>query len=277
MYNPKDRQMLMDLYNRGGSHGGYYHTRNGRKMLSLDEHQNHAGVPALQVVSQSGKTVTAKAITDIHAGDVVELPIQNENYTFSDSAKKGQTITFYSHKRQNMKKGQILNRTRNESLIKEIQDTIISRKVKEKINGKLILSVGEPARLEVVYQDCTVELIGEPVQEAFNQPMQIERIEKQMRKTGNTEFEFEHLQIELLGNVFLPMQSLNELRRKALDTLEDQILQKTRRKSSGTPEYMEESVAADKKCNCFYVSVETRETAFGSFKRVFCAENLSGL
>ena len=83
-----------------------------------------------------------------------------------------------------MKKGQILNRTRNESLINEIHDTIISRKVKEKINGKLILSVGEPAKLEVVYQDCTVELIGEPVQEAFNQPMQIERIEKQMRKPG---------------------------------------------------------------------------------------------
>lgn len=102
--DPKDRQMLMDLYNRGGSHGGYYHTRNGRKMLSLDR-PNHAGVPALQVVSQSGKTVTAKAITDIHAGDVVELPTQNENYTFSDSTKKGQTITFYSHKRQNMKKG----------------------------------------------------------------------------------------------------------------------------------------------------------------------------
>ena len=75
--DPKDRQMLMDLYNRGGSHGGYYHTRNGRKMLSLDR-PNHAGVPALQVVSQSGKTVTAKAITDIHAGDVVELPTQNE-------------------------------------------------------------------------------------------------------------------------------------------------------------------------------------------------------
>ena len=86
--DPKDRQMLMDLYNRGGSHGGYYHTRNGRKMLSLDR-PNHAGVPALQVVSQSGKTVTAKAITDIHAGDVVELPTQNDNYTFSDSAKNG--------------------------------------------------------------------------------------------------------------------------------------------------------------------------------------------
>lgn len=25
--DPKDRQMLMDLYNRGGSHGGYYHTK----------------------------------------------------------------------------------------------------------------------------------------------------------------------------------------------------------------------------------------------------------
>lgn len=277
--DPKDRQMLMDLYNRGGSHGGYYHTKNGRKMLSLDR-PNHAGVPALQVVSQSGKTVTAKAITDIHAGDVVELPTQNENYTFSDSTKKGQTITFYSHKRQNMKKGQILNRTRNESLINKIHDTIISRKVKEKINGKLILSVGEPAKLEVVYQDCTVDLTGEPVQEALNQPMQIERIEKQMRKTGNTEFEFEHLQINLLGNVFLPMQSLNELRRKALDTLEDQILQKTRRKSSDAPKYMEKSVAADTKCNCFYVSVETSEQLLevlkeSSVQRIYLDCNLA--
>ena len=35
--DPKDRQMLMDLYNRGGSHGGYYHTRNGRRDAVLGQ------------------------------------------------------------------------------------------------------------------------------------------------------------------------------------------------------------------------------------------------
>ena len=32
----EDRQMLLDLYNRGGFHTGYYHTQNGREMISLN-------------------------------------------------------------------------------------------------------------------------------------------------------------------------------------------------------------------------------------------------
>ena len=44
--DPKDRQMLMDLYNRGGSHGGYYHTKNGRKIAVLrqTEPRGSAGI-----------------------------------------------------------------------------------------------------------------------------------------------------------------------------------------------------------------------------------------
>ena len=53
--------------------------------------------------------------------------------------------------------------------------------------------------------------------------MSRERIEKQLRKTGNTEFEFSFLKAEIGEKVFLPMQSLNELRREALETLEKVI------------------------------------------------------
>ena len=49
-----DRQMLLDLYNRGGFHTGYYHTRNGSKMVSLDR-PNHAGVPAVKVLKKNGR------------------------------------------------------------------------------------------------------------------------------------------------------------------------------------------------------------------------------
>lgn len=256
--DPKDRQMLMDLYNRGGSHGGYYHMRNGREMLSLSR-PNHAGVPALKVVSQKGTSVTARAMTDIGVGDIVELPMQKENYTFSQGGKSGQTMTFSVHKRQTLKKGQILNRTRNESLIEEIRNTILSRKVKEKINGKLILSVGESAQLKISYLDCVAEVTGDLVQEAVSHPLSKERIEKQMQKTGNTEFEFEQLQIELTGNVFLPMQSLNELRRDALETLAQQILKKTRRTQAVAPVYLGAEEKNQRLGAWFYVLVETKE------------------
>ena len=49
----KDKEMLMDIYNRGGFHGGYYHTRNGREMISLSR-PNHAGVEAVKVLKQQG-------------------------------------------------------------------------------------------------------------------------------------------------------------------------------------------------------------------------------
>lgn len=226
--DPKDREMLMDLYNRGGSHGGYYHTKNGREMLSLTR-PNHAGVPALQVLRSSGKNVSVKSLVDIHKGDVVELPDGAENYTFSVDVKAGQNVNIITHKKQLFQKNAILNRTRNEQLITDIHENIIRREVKEKINGKLILSSTDFAKMTVLYGDIIVEVAGDIAQEAINQPMDAARIEKQMRKTGNTPFEFETLDIELHGNLFMPMQSLNELRRNALEELERRIVNAYRR------------------------------------------------
>lgn len=232
--DPKDREKLMDLYNRGGSHGGYYHTRNGREMLSLTR-PNHAGVPALKVVRQNGKNITVRAMVDIHPGDVIEMPDGQETFTFANTVKAGQNTTFATHKKQNFAKDQVLNRTRNEQLLTEVNQDIISRKVKEKINGKLSLSVDETAKLSLYYGDIVVEAEGAVVEAAMNQPMDSSRIEKQMRKTGNTEFEFDTLDIEVSGNIFMPMQNLNELRRTALEQLEERILSSYRRVE---PEYV---------------------------------------
>lgn len=256
--DPKDKEKLMDLYNRGGSHGGYYHTQNGGEMVSLDR-PNHAGVPVLQVMRYNGKTVTAKAIADINAGDVIELPNGKENFTFADAVKKGQSISFPTHKKQVFGQKAVLNRVRNESLLREIQDTIIKRKIKEKMNGKLILSEGSPAKLLLYYGNILTEVNGDVPQEALNQPIDAARIEKQMRKTGNTEFEFETFEVELSGRLFMPMQSLNELRRVGIETLEEKILSAYRRTNEQEGSlYTRENVDSPK-LEAFYVYVEELE------------------
>ena len=229
---PKDREMLMDLYNRGGSYGGYYYTKNGREMLSLTR-PNHAGVPALQVHESNGKMVSARTMTDIHKGDVIELSDGRENYTFEKNILAGHNIKFITHKGRKLQRGQVLSRTRNEKLISDIRENIINRKTKEKINGKLILSPIKPAKMTVNHGDIMVEVSGEVAEEAINQPTDITRIEKQMRKTGNTPFEFAKFKIELQGNLFIPMQSLNELRRNALEILERKIVEQYRRHAQG--------------------------------------------
>ena len=47
---------------------------------------------------------------------------------------------------------------------------------------------------------------------------------KQMKKTGNTPFTWERLTVELDGQVFLPVQALNDLRRRGVEALERAIV-----------------------------------------------------
>ena len=280
--DPADKEKLLDLYNRGGSHGGYYHKKNGRDMVSL-KRPNHAGVPALRVIKSAGKSITCKALLDISAGDVVELPTEGENFTFASAVKKGQNVTFTTHKKQNLQKDMVLSRTRNESLIREIHETIINNKRKEKINGKLIISEGTSAKLVLYYGDIVVESVGEIVQSAKNQPMDAARIEKQIRKTGNTEFEFEKLEIEISGNVFMPMQSLNELRRIALEELERRIIEAYRREVKILPCDKSELSGSDasaalERCSGLYVYVEEVEqfkeaVKYESVRRIYLDAN----
>lgn len=223
----QDKILLMDLYNRGGFHTGYYHTRNGREMISL-ERPNHAGVPAVKVLKKQGNKVTVKALVPLGAQDVIELPVRKgkekaDFYTCRENVTQGKEFTMSVFEDTPFQKGMIWNRTRNESLIQNLHKTYVDGKIKEKIRGNLILSSGDYATFKISHGDMEVTVQGDLVQEALNQPIDKERVIKQMKKTGNTEFEFEELDVQILGNVFLPMQSLNELRRKGLELLQKKM------------------------------------------------------
>lgn len=229
----EDRQMLLDLYNRGGFHTGYYHTQNGREMISLNR-PNHAGVPAVKVLAKKGRNVTAKALTDLYPQDIIELPMRKgrekaDNYNCKDAVKKGMNVQIPVFADTPFKRDEIWMRTRNSTLIDTLREEFVNGKIKERICGTFRLYPQEKATLTVKCRDAEITVAGEKAQEALSQPMSRERIEKQLRKTGNTEFEFSFLKAEIGEKVFLPMQSLNELRREALETLEKVICEKYRR------------------------------------------------
>lgn len=229
----EDRQMLLDLYNRGGFHTGYYHTQNGREMISLNR-PNHAGVPAVKVLAKKGRNVTAKALTDLYPQDIIELPMRKgrekaDNYTCKDAIRKGMNVQIPVFADTPFKRDEIWMRTRNSTLIDTLREEFVNGKIKERICGTFRLYPQEKATLTVKCRDAEITVAGEKAQEALSQPMSRERIEKQLRKTGNTEFEFSFLKVEIGEKVFLPMQSLNELRREALETLGKVLCEKYRR------------------------------------------------
>ena len=228
---PEDRQMLMDLYNRGGSSTGYFQTRNGKEMMSLDR-PNHAGVPAVKVQYQKGREVHARTVTDLNAGDVLEITGGKNNYTLGKAVKKGESITFLVQKQIRLTKGMLLNRIRNESLLQHIDTDIIGKKLQRPAVGSFTAKIGSPAVLLVSSGKASFQAAtDEPVQAAQSRPMDKERICSQLRKTGNSEFHFRELTVEMDENIFIPVQQLNLLRRSALEGLKEKLLSGYLRKS----------------------------------------------
>ena len=267
---PADREMLMDLYNRGGSSCGYYKMRNGSGMLSLDR-PNHAGVPAAAVQYQKGREVHASALTDLQAGDVLEIAGKKSSYTLGNAVAKDEKFTFLVQKGVRLKKERVLYRIRNASLLQRIDEDIIGKKLQQGARARLFLTAGSPALLHVSCRGAEYEAVSEEiVQEAQNRPMNSERIRAQLLKTGNSEFYFEELSIHIEGEIFLPVGQLNQLRRTALEGLKEKIQTLYDRKSSPIPDLPEthsgravcggiDPAASTKRPPAISVSVETPE------------------
>lgn len=266
-----DRQALMDLYNRGGFSSGYYHKRNGREMLAFDR-PNHAGVPAVKVLSQKGRELTAEALIDLHKGDLLEMNLAKEHYTFGKEISAGEKTVLLAPKGEHYRRGQILRRTRNQMLIEQLQMDFLEGDIQEKIQGTFYAVPGEVARLQVALKDIEICVCTEqPVQEAQNRPLEDSQIQKQLRKTGNTPFTFASLELKTNGNLFLPMQQLNDLRRRALEFLETEFCRSFRRSISpecSRENTIEKNTAVSRRETPPFLSVlvETPE----QFKAVVC-------
>lgn len=260
----KDKEMLMDLFNRGGFHTGYYKQKNGRNMITIQK-PNHIGVKVGTVLSQKGREVQMRALTDIAAGDLIEFKNEAQRYTTGKSCKQGEVITILAPKGIRLSMGEVLYRVQSPELLNTLETSYSEGKVIEKLYGYISLEAGKAAKLVVCKDEYSVEVeSGQQVEAASSRPLDEERIKKQLQKTGNTEFEFDVLDVELHGEVFLPMQQLNEMRRKALEELEKKIQDSFHRKTAEKKVLQEEildtaSVKLSKKENKLSVLVETQE------------------
>lgn len=115
---------------------------------------------------------------------------------------------------------------RDEQLEEEIRKSFIQKDFRLPVKGEARLLAGEPAILRLSGEGAEAEVIGEVVQEAKNQPLNEEGVKKQLYKTGNTPFYLDRLTLRLSKDAFLPVKSLNDLRRKAFAMLEEEIIRK---------------------------------------------------
>lgn len=172
----------------------------------------------------------------------------------------------------------------NQDLFDSLDRMYVDAVKKEKIKGTAYFEVGKPARLTVTadltgraaenvaggHDSSAASAItwvdGDVVEEAKNAPMDEARIRKQLMKTGDSPFEFEDLSITIKGNVFVPVQALNNMRRQALEGLEKALLSGHKRKSHvlasqmGKTEIILEDCGVKQEFNALVNSKEQFET-----------------
>ncbi len=115
-----------------------------------------------------------------------------------------------------------------ESLFKRIHKDYLEQDDRLPMEGTCKFALGKPSVLTVSCKGTSVQAEGDCPETAKKQPLNREQTVERLSKTGDTGFVFESIDIALEDNLFLPVQSLNTLRRTALQLLKDALLRKYR-------------------------------------------------
>lgn len=130
---------------------------------------------------------------------------------------------------------------KNLSLMKQIREDYLDKELKVNINGKVSVYRDCPSVLELSFKDSQLRIEGERAEASKSQPLTEEKIEKQIKKTGNTPFCWEELSVETDGKSFLSVTGLNELRREGMECLKEAVLKPCRRQAGKPPDSLKKT------------------------------------
>lgn len=99
--------------------------------------------------------------------------------------------------------------------------TGITRKIA--LTAQAALRADQPATLSLSDGVRTVTVTGDTPMTAINAPLSREVVERNLSKFGGTCYELKELSLELDGGLMLPVSRLNDLRRRALQALEETL------------------------------------------------------
>lgn len=238
-----DLEEVTQVFNRGGFSNGHLNSTPNKELIFKDK-PNNIGfyLGKIERFNPNKGYITLKASTPLEIGD--KVGIKSDTYTVSELMINNQNIKRINvgdiitigRMKGNIKTGLSVYKLQSKTLNESISPTFREDKEfrKQKLCCKLDILKNTPMKLEVycndtnsVYYNEVVTVTSEVIpSKAQNSPTTKGKIITQISKTGSTPFEFEDIKLELDDNLFVPISSLNELRRNALEKLMDKIIEK---------------------------------------------------
>ena len=230
----EDIKELKKIFNRNYTKGFLFNEQNND--LVNQYRPNHLGIEIGEVLQFKNNRVTMKLKEDISKNDGIRILNTEEdtgcylNNIFKNKqnveyAKKGDIVEFKLEGKINI--GDKVLKTTDKKQIEELNKIIESKTRKVLIDGVVTLKLNEPISIEITDNVNTIKIKSKYiVEQSLKSPTTKDRIQEQLNKLGNTVYKFNKLDINIDDNIFVNIKELNEIRRQAINILNQKRLYK---------------------------------------------------
>ncbi len=245
----KDKKDLLQVFNRGLSSNGHL-DKEPNKNLIYPIKPNNMGLP-LGIIQKYNKTnghITLKLQEELYVGDCISTQKENGSYNVSELMVKNKNIKIgnignlvtIGRMKGNISVGDKVYKISSKVLKDNALNSFKTENRKFPLNIKLFIQNNKNISAVVnscykydLYKNLNFEYTSNIIPNtSINKPLDKDTIIKQFSKTNNSIYKFKKIEIILDDNLFLPISSLNDLRRTILENIEKQTLDKIKRTSN---------------------------------------------
>lgn len=247
----KDINDLMQVFNRGGFSDGHLDSNHNRNLI-FPEKPSNMGIylGTIKKYNSNKGHITLQLEEDLELGDSISVSNEASKYLVSELMIKNvnqkkvsaNTEVTIGRMKGNIKVGDKVYRISSKALsdfAKASYDNCENKKIP--LNCTVTIKKNTPISMEIstnkntcyneLYSSIYVKEISNMIPiDALKTPISVERVVKQISKTTNTPFSFENITVLLDDGLYVPsISTLNELRRTALEKVEQEILSRAKR------------------------------------------------
>lgn len=229
----KELYNLKKIFNREFTKGFLFDEENN-KVINM-KRPNHQGVEIGKVINYKNNVAMIKLNDEININDGLrivgkkDIGVNVNNFYINSklvkTAKKGDIITIKVNDK--VEKDDKVLLTLDSKLNEEINNIISSNQRKVLVKAKFIAKEDKQITFELTDFINKVVVISEnKVTKALNKPITKEEIKEKLNKIKDTVYKYESLDIEIDDNIFIPLNIINDLKRKAFEELNNKRLYK---------------------------------------------------
>lgn len=222
----EEKKMVAQLFNREGFSRAYLFGNDGKDMMSINFPKN-TGVYLGEVTKDRSIILNE----DLSVKDGVR--IDKEGFIITSIIKDNNEVTHALKgervfiKPMKFKGGDILYKTSDNELLDKLSAYYKENHRVYDLDIRVKFKINEEIELKCTLFNKEFSIKGDMVQEALKKPLDKDNIIKNLRKTGNTAFSIDSIEFLYYEEGFIPVSSLNKVRRELIEMIQNFIKKKS--------------------------------------------------